>query len=201
MQERCAFHCVLSLCMPLCVSLSTFPAHASMHTFPARASTRFTVYFPCASSMHFTLYLPYACLYAFYCLPSLRMLLCISLSTFPVHHLCISLSLPLCISRLLCLCMPLCISLSTFSGHYSTHFTVYSPCACIYALASVLSLGVPLCISLYTFPADEPFAMLSGKTIHDRQAYQPPQIVGGSRSNKTRLNGNRPTDATWPIFP
>ena len=59
-----ASNCLLSLCMPLCISLSTFPAHASMH---------FTVYFPCA------------CLYEFHCLLPLCMHLCISLCTCPMH--------------------------------------------------------------------------------------------------------------------
>ena len=54
-----AFHCALSICKPVCVSLS----------FPARASMYFNVYFPCA------------CLYVLHCLLSFRMHLCISLCT------------------------------------------------------------------------------------------------------------------------
>ena len=61
-----AFHCLLSLRVHLCISLSTFPVHASMH---------------------FTVYFPRACLYAchFFCALSLRMPPCISLSIFPMQ--------------------------------------------------------------------------------------------------------------------
>ena len=49
--------------------------------------------------------------------------------------------------------MHLCTSLCTCPMHASMHVTVYFPCACIYALHSVLALYMPLCISLSTFPA------------------------------------------------
>ena len=109
-----ACHLLLSMRMPLCVSLSTLPVHASIH---------FTVYLPCA------------CVYALHSVLALRMLL-------------------LRVSLLLC-ALPLCISLSTFPAHASMHFTlrmhftVYFPCACLCAP----NLGMPLCISLSVFPA------------------------------------------------
>ena len=127
-----AFHCLLSLRMHLCISLSTFPVHASMHV---------TIYFPCA------------CIHAFHPVLALRMPLGISLCTFPAHASmhqtvyfpCACLYASDC---LLSLRMPVCISLSTFPVHASMHFTVYFRCACIYALHSVLAL----CIFLSAFP-------------------------------------------------
>ena len=53
-----------TLCVPLCISLSTFLAHASMH---------------------FTLCLPSACFCAFRCLLSLHMSLCIALCALLAH--------------------------------------------------------------------------------------------------------------------
>ena len=103
-----SLHVTVSLCMPLCISLSACPTRASMH---------FTVYLPyaclyafpctlslcmplCASlcscpmrvSMHFTVYVPSTCLYAFHyllcaCLCAFHCLLCLcnSLSSFPMQ--------------------------------------------------------------------------------------------------------------------
>ena len=65
--------------------------------------------------------------YASHCALSLRMPLCITLSTFPV----------------LSLRMHLCISLCTCPTHASSHVTVYFSCAYLY-----VSLRMPLCISL-----------------------------------------------------
>ena len=39
--------------------------------------------------------------------------------------------------------LPLCISLSTFPAHACVRFTVYFPCACIYALRTALALRMP----------------------------------------------------------
>ena len=95
------FHCLLSLCMPLCMSLP-----ALLH-----------------ASMHLPQYLPYACLYAFHCLLSLRMPRRIPQPTFPPHD---SMHLPqhlpyaclyayhLRFHCALSQCMPRCISLPTF---------------------------------------------------------------------------------------
>ena len=94
-----AFHCLLSMRMPLCTSLCACPAHASLRftADSAHASMQFTVQFPAhhlcislctgpmQSSRHFIVYFPYACLAAFHCLPSLRMPLCISLRALPTH--------------------------------------------------------------------------------------------------------------------
>ena len=126
---------------------------------------------------HFTVYFPYACLDAFYCLLSLRMHLCtcltvlarlyafhcllalcmhlcITLSTFPVHAVCMHFTVysPCAYICALASVMPLPISLSTFPTHASMHATVFFPCACIYAFHSVLALRMPLCMSLSTFP-------------------------------------------------
>ena len=122
----------------LCMSLSAFPAHACV---------RFTVYLSCA------------CLYAYHCPLSLRMHLRTSCGTCPIMPRCVSLStlrMPLCISlssfpAQASMRFTLCISLSTFPAHASAQFTVYFPCACIYALHSVLALRMPLRMSLSTF--------------------------------------------------
>ena len=102
--------------------------------------------------MHFTPNLPYACLYAFHRLPSLRVPLCISMSTFPahasMHFTLLALRTPLRISQST-LCVPLCISLSTFPAHLCA-----SLCACpTHAIHCLLSLRMPLCASLCTCPA------------------------------------------------
>ena len=103
------------------------PLRISLSTFPARAS------------MHFTFYIPCACIYAFHCLLSLRMPPCISLSAFlSAFHYLISVRMPLCVSL-------------TFPAYASMRFTVYFPCACLYALHSALALCMPLRISLSTF--------------------------------------------------
>ena len=61
-----------------------------------------------------------------------------------------------------CLCAVHCLlslcnlraSLCTCPTHASTQrFTVYFPCACIYALASALAPHMPLCVLLSSFPA------------------------------------------------
>ena len=119
--------------MPPCISLSTFPVHdlyTSLCTCPMHASR------------HFAAHVLYACLYAFHCLLSLRMPLCISLSTSP--------------------CMPLCISLSTFSVHASILLSVLAQCMPLGILLRTFSmhaafhclrsLRMPFCISLSTFP-------------------------------------------------
>ena len=67
-----ALHCLLSLCMPLCISLSNalcMHRGTSLCTCPMQASMYFAVYFPCA------------CLYAFSCLLSL----CMRLQFFAMH--------------------------------------------------------------------------------------------------------------------
>ena len=77
--------------------------------------------------MGFTLYLPYACLCAFDCLLSLRMPLCVSLSTFPVHA-CMHFTVRSPFARLytfhsvLALRVPLCVLLRCLSAHASLHF-------------------------------------------------------------------------------
>ena len=183
-----ALHCLLSLGMPLGISLSTFPVLASMCC---------TVYFPCIYALHPVLCV---CLYAFHCLLSLYVPLCISLSTFPVHasmhftlylpfaclyafHCLLSLCMPLCIS-LFTLCvpqcsslstfprMPLCISLSTFPVHVSVHVTLYLPIRislCTFSMHAFMYLtvyfpyAVELCRTQRLYRKN-PFAMLSGKT-------------------------------------
>ena len=93
-----AFHCLLSLRMPLCVSLSTF---LRTHLRP--------------------LHLPYACLYAFHCLLS-----CACLYAFHCR-----LSLCVAFHCALSLRMPLCVSLYTCPMRASLHLTVHFLHACL----------------------------------------------------------------------
>ena len=113
-----AFHCLLSLRMPPCITLSTFPAHASLHVTACSQCARHlcTCLSTCSlRASHFTAYFPCACISAFHSALALCM------------HQCIS----------LCTC-PICIALSTFPLHASMHsfctcpmhFTVYFPHAC-----------------------------------------------------------------------
>ena len=90
-----AFHCLLPLCVPPCISLSTFPLlcmylcislstlcmppRISLFTFPVRIHALHSLLalrvplrislltFPAHASMHLTLYLPHVCLYALHC--------------------------------------------------------------------------------------------------------------------------------------
>ena len=113
--------------------------HLTVHLLE-HASMHFTVYFPMHTSMHFHCLL-------FLCMPRMH-----SLSTSPVHAYafhCLLCAYIYAFHSVLALRMPLCISLPTFPEqctslptspvHASMHFTVYFPCACIYAFHLVLA--------------------------------------------------------------
>ena len=84
-----AAHCLLSVCLPQCISASTcLRMHpcTCLSTCPTHASMHFNVYFPCA------------CLYAFHCLLSPCVHLCVLLCACPSHFTVHSLRTPLCVS-------------------------------------------------------------------------------------------------------
>ena len=152
MQDRYAYHCVLFLRMPLCISQSAFPVHAPMP---------FTVYFPSAClyafqsllsrSMPLCMSLGSACLHAIHCILSLCMPLCISLSTFPVHAS---------THHTVYFFAHAYVNFTTFPAHASMHFTLYLP----YAFHCALSLRMPPCISVPTFPTQLSCAERNGFT-------------------------------------
>ena len=62
--------------------------------------------------------------------------------------------------------MPLCSSLSTSTAHASMHFTVYFPCACLYASHCLLSLRVRHCLLSLRMPLVYSFHCLLSLRMH-----------------------------------
>ena len=160
-----ALHSVLALRMPLRISLSTLcvPLCISLSTSP-QAFVHCTLCLPhaCLYALHCLLFYAFRCLlspclYAFHCLLSLRMPPCIALSAFharasmqftvyfPCARICA-------LHSALALCLPLCISLCTCPLHAFMHFTLSTfPVHASMHFTAQFLLRMPLRMSLCAF--------------------------------------------------